>query len=120
MAGKLLFFRFKAVIVGQFFALADRMFGENDDSRRSVDLLDLDLAVGLAGVIDEARVVALLSGIDHKVVGNAEHVTADSTAIVAFFALVSKAMGDNLSDVFNQEFSITDVLHDEQSTALNF
>lgn len=39
---------------------------------------DARIAVGLAGVVDEARGVAVHRGVDHLVVVDAKHVTADS------------------------------------------
>lgn len=71
-------FKGEFVVVGQLFAPEDPAQGENDNMLLAFDMDDTGVAVGLAGVVDEAGSVAVHGGIHHIKVINAEHVASNA------------------------------------------
>lgn len=65
------------VVVGELLATEDAARSEDDDVLQAVHSDDSRVAVGLAGVVDEAGSVAVHRGINHLVVINAKHVAAN-------------------------------------------
>lgn len=66
------------VVVGELLPPVDLAHGEDDDVLLPVDVDDPRVAVGLAGVVDEARGVSVHRGVHHLGVVDAEHVAADA------------------------------------------
>ena len=66
------------VVVRELLPPVDLPEGEDHDVLLPLDVDDPRVAVGLAGVVDEARRVAVHRGVHHVEVVDAEHVTADS------------------------------------------
>lgn len=85
------------VVVGDLFAPADVAQGEDDDALVALDVDDTREAVGLAGMVDEAGRVAMHGSIHYFIVINAEHVTADSLALIIPLALFSKDRANDSS-----------------------
>lgn len=65
------------VVVGELLSAVDAPRGKDDDVLLAVHGDDPRVAVGLAGVVDEAGSVAVHRGIYHLVVIDAKHVTAN-------------------------------------------
>lgn len=71
-------FEGELVVVGEFFPPEDPSQGENDNMLLAFDVDYAGVAVGLAGVVDEAGGVAMHRGIHHIEVINAEHVASNA------------------------------------------
>ena len=66
------------VVIGELLTGVDAARGEDDNVLLAVHRDDARVAVGLAGVVDEACRVTVHRGVHHLVVVDAEHVTADT------------------------------------------
>lgn len=119
VAFQLFQFRFKMVVVGEFFSLAKSVLRGDDDSWCSVNDLDLGIAVRLARVVDESRVITLHGSINDELFAETEHVTTDASCLVSLLALVSYAVSNHLSNILYQEFTFHGVFHDEQAASLD-
>src|SRR5665213_791971 len=87
------------VVVGELLTLLDHPRGADPDD----PLLDVDVAVGPAGVVDEPRVVAAHPGIDHRAVRELE--APDVAGLhVPDFALQAHLIGNLLAGVVDDAF----------------
>lgn len=80
IAGQLVagIFNGKLVVVSELFTTVDLAHGKDDNVLLPVDVDDSGVAVGLTGVVDEARCVPMHGGVHDLRVVNTEHVTANA------------------------------------------
>lgn len=109
---------------------------------------DARVAVGLAGMVDEARGVAVHRCVDHLIVVDAKHVTADSLwgegrkdggcwtdaplrrstgkvtnphlSIIIFLPLVGEHGSNDISGIFNDHFASLNGFLTEQTSAMDW
>ena len=87
-------FTVRVVVIGELFALPDLAIRADPDGAS----VDVDVTVRVAGVIDEARVVAADAGVDHRAIGELE---APDVAVldVARLSLQTDLVGNLLARV---------------------
>lgn len=71
-------FNGELIVIGELFPSVDFAHGKDDNVFLAIDVDDPRVAVGLAGMVDEARCVPVHGGIHHLRVINAEHVAPDA------------------------------------------
>src|SRR5690349_1244988 len=107
-------FALDLVVVSQLLAGRDRA----DRVDEHVRTLDHRLAVGVAGVIDEARLVAVDSGVDHRgVIGDKEERVTVRRAL-PLVAPVGLRMGDALAEIFDHARACRDAVQREHAESV--
>ena len=92
---------------------------ENDNVLAAEDGNDLADAVGIARVVDEARLVALGGGVDHFKLVDAEHVAGDAARVVVPLALVAQRVAYDLAGVLDDHLALGNVDEREEAAALD-
>lgn len=104
----------EAVIVGELFARQNVAHGFDVDATR----VDHRLAIGLAGMIDEASLIAFYPGIDRRAFVDAEQQDSRVMVAVIFVTGVRLFGRDALANVFDDARSLADGLGGEDAAAL--
>jgi hypothetical protein len=99
------------VVVEEFFAGVYRPNGVDEDP----SILDHGLAVGVAGVIDVARVPAIDGCIDALAPASGEEKGVMGLGVAIGVTAVSLRVADNLSGVFRYARALTDLLNCERA-----
>lgn len=76
------------VVVRELFPSVDLPQGEDDDVLPALHVDDSGVAVGLAGVVDEPRSVAVHGGVHNVEVVDTEHVTPNALAVIVLLSFV--------------------------------
>ncbi len=82
-------------------------------------LLDLGLAVRVALVIDEARVVAAHARIDHGLLVDDEQERVVVVLVMVLVALVRLRVGDAIAEVLVERLALLDVARGEGAVAVH-
>ena len=81
---------------------------------------DFRVAVRIARVVDEPRLVTVHSRVDDVITVHAEHVAADAARLVSPFSDVAHNGADQFARVFDDHFTRIDVAPTEESAAVNW
>ena len=108
------------VVVCQFFAVHDILLGEDQDVVLTIDDRGLGVTVSLTGVIEITSLSSEKCCIyDMLVIYFEEIAIADTFLFVAFLALVSNLVADNLSHIFDQYVALLEFLLSEEPDSMN-
>ena len=102
------------IVVGELLTRGDAADRIDEDPR----VLDHGLAVWLTGVIDEARLVAVDSGVDHGGIVGDEKERVTVVRLLVLVAPVGLLVGDALTEVFDDARAARDALSREYAESV--
>lgn len=138
-------FNGELVVVGELLSAVNLAQREDDDVLLALHVDDSRVAVGVAGMVDESRGVAVHGGVHHVEIVNAKHVAADALwgkaggqentnrkqdqknsdysceylAVVVFLSFVRENRADDITRILDHHLSGLDVPLAEKATAVN-
>lgn len=102
----LVVFNRKLVVIAQFVAHVNVLFGVNDNALDAVERNDFGVAVGVATGIDESSDIALFGGVAHNVRIDSKHVVAANLGrFVLDFATFGDGIANEFTPIFDNHFT---------------